>query len=166
MLRSGYVLVKHICAALTCFASTWFSRRMMEHFSPSTKRQCDGMTTLSLLFGTNVSPAILQENNPWTRFLEDPVEEGSAGSSPQQHAVAAREKMEARCEELSEWRRVMERGFELCEKELDNDKFVESFRDLMKPITKAVKECDEALQAQTQQKTWGSKGGKLAFWLR
>src|SRR5215204_4278414 len=49
MLRSGYVLVKHICAALTCFASTWFSRRMMEHFSPSTKRQCDGMTTLSLL---------------------------------------------------------------------------------------------------------------------
>lgn len=121
-----------------------------------------------LAFGMDAAAPILQENNPWKRFLEDhPIEEVSTSSAlPQQAAIAIQEKIEARREKLAEWKKVMERGFELCEREIENDKFVESFQNLMKPITKAVKECDEGLQGQTQQKTWASKGERLAFWLR
>jgi hypothetical protein len=54
----------------------------------------------------------------------------------------------------------------LYEREIDNDKFVQNFDVLMKPIVTAVDECEVALKAHEQQTTWGSKKGKLAFWLQ
>ncbi|PKY57331.1 hypothetical protein RhiirA4_478319 [Rhizophagus irregularis] len=46
------------------------------------------------------------------------------------------------------------------------EKIDTSFDALMKPIVKAIEKCDKKLSARTQQNTWGSKNGKLAFWLR
>jgi hypothetical protein len=156
-LHSPYFLCKHL-----------IFKKNGKTFLPTFKETMRRHDYPFLAFGMDAAATILQENNPWKRFLEDnPVEEVSASSAlPQQAAIATQEKIEARREELAEWKKVMERGFELCEREIDNDKFVESFRNLMKPITKAVKECDEALKGHTQQETWGSKGRRLAFWLR
>lgn len=151
-LRSPYLICKHLVSKKKVGT---FKETMRRHDYPL------------VAFGTNVPPAISQENNPWTRLLEEEqAEEESTGLGPRQQAISTDEEIDARREKLAQWKRVMERGFELCERELENDKFFENFSTLMKPITKAVGECDEALHAQMQQKTWGSKGGKLAFWLR
>jgi len=61
---------------------------------------------------------------------------------------------------------LMEIAFALYEKEMDNDGFVNSFDGLMRPVVKAVEECEKVLQAHTQQATWKSKTKNLAFWLR
>jgi hypothetical protein len=159
-LRSPYLLCKHLVA------------KMSKDFLPTfmeTKRRHDYPL---LAFGTDLQAPILQENNPWRRSIDNngfAMSQSSSGQSSlsqHQRVVARQESMEARREELAEWKRVMARAFELCEKELDNDQFFEKFRNMMKPISKAVGECDEVLRAQTQQKTSGSKAGKLASWLR
>ncbi|GES78776.1 hypothetical protein RCL_jg21661.t1 [Rhizophagus clarus] len=55
---------------------------------------------------------------------------------------------------------------DLWEREKDNIHFVKSFDSLIKPVVKAVEECEKKLVARIQQSTWSSKSGRLAFWLR
>ena len=68
-----------------------------------------------------------------------------------------------RHQQLAVYRRKFESALTLYQREIDNDNFVRNYEVL---IIKAVNECEEALQARSQQGTWGPKNGRLAFWLR
>jgi hypothetical protein len=126
-----------------------------------------------LTFGDSEAPTLTPENNPWTWYAtamtdEDTMEEGSSSSNVLENVsiTARHEELERRQQKLAEYKKIIDTALTLYEREIDNDKFVESFDVLMKPIVKAVGECETALQARKQQGTWGSKKGKLAFWLQ
>ena len=67
---------------------------------------------------------------------------------------------------LAHYKKIFDSALQLYEREKDNTHFVKSFDTLMKPVVKAVEECEKRLNSCKQQSTWGSKNGKLAFWLR
>jgi hypothetical protein len=144
-LRSPYLVCKHLVLKSDKDLQPTFLETMRRHDYPF------------VAFGKNISVPILQKNNPWRKPLQHRSSVvGSSSSGTLQQELARLETMESRREELAEWKRVMERGFDLYDREMGNDRFVEQFRNLMKPITKAVRECE----------TSGSKAGKLASWLR
>ncbi|CAB4404499.1 unnamed protein product [Rhizophagus irregularis] len=104
-----------------------------------------------VFFSSEKVASICQENDPWKKYgltsvIDDDFTERSYPNSGILHNTEL-EKIDSM-------------------KEKDNTHFVASFDALMKPIVKAIEKCDKKLSARTQQNTWGSKNGKLAFWLR
>ena len=103
---------------------------------------------------------------------DDPIEDNHVETGNLRAAVlenasvtARHEELERRREKLAQYRKLMDSALTLYEREIGNDKFVENFDGLMKPMVKAVGECEMALQAHKQQRTW-TKDEKLAFWLQ
>ena len=102
-------------------------------------------------------------NNPWVRLrdktdeeIDINEEEGSSSMIVLQRGINS----------LLYIENFFESALALYEREINNDNFVRNYEVLMRPIIKAVNECEEALQARSQQGTWGPKNGRLAFWLR
>ena len=126
-----------------------------------------------VFFGANKVPSIYQENDPWERygtiFIEDDfVNESHPGSSNLQSIELAernitKDEIEVK---LAHYEKIYNLALVLYQREKDNAHFVKSFDSLMRPVVKAVEECKKKLGAHTQQSTWSSKSGKLAFWLR
>jgi hypothetical protein len=126
-----------------------------------------------LAFGKDKLPVITRSNNPWVRYgasieeINPYIEESSASTNQQDIQMPTRiDVLAERRERLAVYKRKLDLALTLYEREIDNDGFVRNFEDLMRPILKAVNECEEALQARRQQHTWLQKIGKLAFWLR
>jgi len=147
-------------------------------FAKTTRRHDHPLLT----FGVSEIPTLAPENNPWTRdatvvIEDDPVEDdpmednhvetGNSRAAVLENAsvTARHEELERRREKLAQYRKLMDSALTLYEREIGNDKFVENFDGLMKPMVKAVGECEMALQAHKQQRTW-TKDEKLAFWLQ
>ena len=74
--------------------------------------------------------------------------------------------MEKRWESVGEYEKKFKSAVALLKREVDNDNFVKTFDTLARPLITAIDECEAALRARNQQRTWRSKNGKLAFWLR
>ncbi|RGB22410.1 hypothetical protein C1646_776135 [Rhizophagus diaphanus] len=113
-----------------------------------------------VFFSSEKVASICQENDPWKRY--DDFTERSYPNSGNLHNTEL-EKIDSM---KLVYEKVFDSALKLYEREKDNTHFVASFDALMKPIVKAIEECDKKLSARTQQNTWGSKNGKLAFWLR
>ncbi|CAG8478843.1 28712_t:CDS:2 [Dentiscutata erythropus] len=73
--------------------------------------------------------------------------------------------IELRQEKLSHYKKTFDTALVLYEREMNNDKFIENFDTLMKPIVRAIDECVQVLNAHKQQSTTESSNGKLSFWL-
>jgi hypothetical protein len=118
-------------------------------------------------------PAITIANNPWSRsatlVAEDPAQEKTSVQHDQGNIPTEIEEhnlLEERWELLGEYEQKFQSAVALLKRELDNDGFVDNFKTLAKPLITAVDECEAALRTRRQQSTWGSKNGKLSFWLR
>jgi hypothetical protein len=159
-LHSPYLLCKHL---VTKKSGKVFLPTFME-----TARRHDYPL---VIFGSARLPAISHANDPWERHgtvrIDEPTEETTS------HAVNLRDKTLTRTnapdeieEKLDHYKKIFDTALALYSREKDNAHFVKSFDGLMKPIVRAIEECEEDLDARTQQSTWGSKKGKLAFWLR
>ncbi|CAG8588731.1 33286_t:CDS:2 [Gigaspora margarita] len=68
-------------------------------------------------------------------------------------------------EKLAHYKKIFDSALILYRREKDNPHFVKNFGTLLKPVVKAIEECESKLNARTQQRTWRSKNN-LAFWLR
>ena len=67
---------------------------------------------------------------------------------------------------LENVRRLLNRGVDLAEENIQNDRFYETFKNLVKPITEEITACNEALNARIQQRTWQlPRNRKLPFFL-
>jgi len=74
--------------------------------------------------------------------------------------------IEERREMLENVRRLLNRGVDLAEENIQNDRFYETFKNLVKPITEEITACNEALNARIQQRTWQPpRNRKLPFFL-
>ncbi|CAG8707418.1 1984_t:CDS:2, partial [Gigaspora rosea] len=90
-------------------------------------------------------------------------EECSSTTNPKNVSVMVEHNViEERRKNLSKYKKLMETALTLYKREIDNHNFVNAFDNLMKPLVKEISECQGALQAHSQQKTW-QKSGKLAF---
>ncbi|CAG8845785.1 6724_t:CDS:1 [Racocetra persica] len=112
----------------------------------------------------------LQENDPWVMNklnIIDDTEELSTSSSNLQNIIleTRNNAIDEAKEKLTYYNKIFNSALMLYEREKTNDQFVKNFDTLLKPFAKAIEECEEKLNALTQQKTWGPKNGKLSFWL-
>ena len=124
-----------------------------------------------LTFEKDNLPNINLMNNPWVRITDETdeeivINEEEGSSSMIQQEMFERTRLAERHQQLAVYRKKFESALALYEREINNDNFVRNYEALMRPIIKAVNECEEALQARSQQGTWGPKSGRLAFWLR
>ncbi|CAG8608945.1 15371_t:CDS:2 [Cetraspora pellucida] len=129
-----------------------------------------------LTFGLEKMPTILSTSNLWTRYNKnkendpiekecDSVEEGSSTFSHMHDVLAARNIIKLRQKKLSCYKKTFDAAIALYEREINNNKFTRNFDSLIKPIVKAINECEQVLNARKQQSTTGSSNGKLLFWL-
>ena len=128
-----------------------------------------------IFFGDNSKEilSICKENDPWEKYgriiIENNHDQESCPSSSNLQNIELSEQNNTEDEievKLADYKKVFKLALKLYQREKDNVHFVKSFDSLMKPVVKAVKECEKKLAANTQQSTWNSKSGKLAFWLR
>ncbi|CAB5305488.1 unnamed protein product [Rhizophagus irregularis] len=124
-------------------------------------------------FGADKISSICQENDPWERYvpiiIEDYLIKESHPSSSNLQSIELAERNSAKDEievKLTHYEKIFNLALVLYQREKNNTHFVKSFDSLMKPVVKAIEECEKKLGAHTQQSTWSSKSGKLAFWLR
>ena len=62
--------------------------------------------------------------------------------------------IEERMAMLANVKQLLIEGIDLAEKNVQNDRFYDTFAKLVKPITEEITACKEALNARTQQCTW------------
>jgi len=108
--------------------------------------------------------SICRENDPWERYgstlNEDDFTKKSRPSSSNLQNIELAERNSTRYEtevKLAHYKKIFDFALQLYEKEKDNAHFVKSFDTLMKPVVKAVEECEKTLNSSKQQSTWGSK---------
>jgi hypothetical protein len=124
-----------------------------------------------IFFGTDKIPPICQENDPWEKYnsiiIKNKELHPSSSINLQNIEIAERNNTRDNIEmKLAHYKKIFDFALTLYQREKDNTSFVKNFDTLMKPVLKAVEECEKKLAAHTQQSTWSSKNGKLAFWLR
>ena len=123
-----------------------------------------------IFFGTDKVPSICQENDSWERYEPTIIENETLSSSNLQNIELVERnnntKDEIEVKLAAHYKKTFDFALILYQREKDNAHFVKSFDTLIKPVVKAVEECEKKLAAHTQQSTWGSKNGKLVFWLR
>ncbi|CAG8541291.1 23482_t:CDS:1, partial [Dentiscutata erythropus] len=97
--------------------------------------------------------------------LIDNTEEPSISFSNLQNAILETKNntIDQAKEKLAYYNKIFNSALMLYEREKTNDQFVKNFDILLKPFAKAIEECEEKLNARTQQKTWDPKNGKLSF---
>jgi hypothetical protein len=158
-LNSRYLLCKHLVAKKN-------GRQFIPTYAETIRRHDYPF----LIFRKDNLPIISPMNNPWVTYgtneeIDTNEEEGSRSNIIQQETLEHTRLAERR-RQLAAYKSKFESALMLYEREIDNDNFVRNYEALMRPIVKAVKECEEALQAYRQQGTWGPRNGMLAFWLR
>lgn len=193
MLTTGPVLVKHTCEAANLICKHLVDKKNGILFLPTfqqTRRRHDYPL---LSFDGDNMPVIMITNNPWSRSVQaveetdhveeenspveeetdpveeenDPVEESSSQNVERNILMQAEhDAMEKRSELVAKYEEKFKLAMKLLKREMNNENFVKNFNTLAKPLITAVDECETALQARHQQSTWGSKKGKLAFWLQ
>jgi len=157
--QSRYLLCKHLVAKKNILPT--FMETVRRHEYPL------------VFFGTDKISPICQENDPWERYgpiiIEDYLIKESHPSSSNLQSIELAERNSAKDEievKLAHYEKIFNLALALYQREEDNTHFVKSFDSLMKPVIKAVEECEKKLGAHIQQSAWSSKSGKLAFWLR
>jgi hypothetical protein len=160
-LNSRYLLCKHLVA-----------KKNGSQFVPKYIETVRRHDYPFFIFQKDNLPTITPMNNPWVRYEVDEeidtYEEGGSSTTNQQETLerARLDTLTERRQQLAVYRRLFDSALTLYEREINNDNFVRNYEALMRPIIKAVNECEEALRARNQQGTWGPKRGWLAFWLR
>jgi len=124
-----------------------------------------------VIFGTGKVSAIRQENDPWKRYESSIIVDAKESPSSSENLQIVVLEIENNTideveEKLTHYKKTFDSALMLYKREKDNDRFVKNFDALLKPVVEAIKECEEKLNARTQQKTWGLKNGKLSLWLR
>ncbi|PKC50940.1 hypothetical protein RhiirA1_405369 [Rhizophagus irregularis] len=157
--QSRYLLCKHLVAKKNILPT--FMETVRHHDYPLVS------------FGADKISSICQENDPWERYvpiiIEDYLIKESHPSSSNLQSIELAERNSAKDEievKLTHYEKIFNLALVLYQREKNNTHFVKSFDSLMKPVVKAIEECEKKLGAHTQQSTWSSKSGKLAFWLR
>ncbi|KAF0552568.1 ATP-dependent DNA helicase pif1 [Gigaspora margarita] len=124
-----------------------------------------------IYFGTDKVLTICKENDPWERFRStisnNSIEVVNLSSSNLQNMeLVERININNEIEEkLAYYKKIFDSALILYRREKDNPHFVKNFDTLLKPVVKAIEECESKLNARIQQRTWRSKND-LAFWLR
>ena len=161
-LKSRYLICKH----LVCKKN---GRQFIPTYTETVRRHDYPF----LIFENENLPTITPINNPWVRYgmneeldIHDEEEDSSTVIQPETLEHTGLDVLAERRQRLAVYRRKFEAALTLYEREIDNDNFVRNYDALVRPIVKAVDECEQALQARSQQGTWGPNSGSLAFWLR
>ena len=111
-----------------------------------------------IFFGgdANKIPLICQENDPWERYgrtiIENDYDQESRPSSSNLQHIELSERNSTEDEikvKLAYYEKVFNSALELYQREKDNTHFVKSFDSLIKPVAKAVEECEKKLAAYT-----------------
>ncbi|CAG8835798.1 32999_t:CDS:1, partial [Gigaspora margarita] len=124
-----------------------------------------------IFFGADKVLTICKENDPWERFRstisDNSIEETYLSSSNSQNIeLIENNNINNDIEvKLTHYKKIFDSALMLYRQEKDNPHFVKNFDTLLKPVVKAIEECESRLNARTQQRTWKSKND-LAFWLR
>ena len=155
-LNSRYLLCKHLVTKKN-------GRLFMPTYTETIRRHDYPF----LIFKKDNLPIINPMNNPWIRLRDETDEEIDINeeeglSSMIQPETFEHTRLTERHQQLAVYRRKFESALALYEREINNDNFVRNYEVLMRPIIKAVNECEEALQARSQQGAWGPKSGRLA----
>ncbi|CAB5356877.1 unnamed protein product [Rhizophagus irregularis] len=141
--QSRYLLCKHLVAKKNILPT--FMETVRHHNYPLVS------------FGANKISSICQENDPWERYgpiiIEDYLIKGSHPSSSNLQSIELAERNSAKDEikvKLTHYEKIFNLALVLYQREKDNTHFVKSFDSLMKPVVKAVEECEKKLGAHTQ----------------
>ncbi|CAG8751608.1 1023_t:CDS:1, partial [Racocetra fulgida] len=99
-----------------------------------------------------------QENDPWENFrstiVDDFIEELSSNSSNLQNIELierniANDEIEIK---LAHYKKIFDFALMLYNREKNNAHFVKNFDNLLKPVVKAIEECEKRLNTHTQQR--------------
>ena len=148
-LNSRYLLCKHLVA-----------KKNGSQFVPKYIETVRRHDYPFLIFQKDNLPTITPINNPWVRYEVDEeidtYEEGGSSTTNRQETLehARLDTLTERRQQVAVYRRLFDSALMLYEREINNDNFVRNYEALMRPIIKAVNECEEALQAHNQQGTW------------
>ncbi|CAG8618781.1 16407_t:CDS:2 [Cetraspora pellucida] len=181
--KKHYINVDNwVCSCLSYRCNRYFvckhlgSQKNTINFMPTFMKTQRRHDYSFLTFELEKMQTILLTSNPWIRYSKnkenDPiekecdfVEEGSSTFSHMHDVLATRNIIKLRQEKLSCYKKTFDAAIALYEQKINNNKFTGNFDSLIKPIVKAINECEQVLNACKQQSTTGSSNGKLLFWL-